>query len=70
MLLETPLDFVGNKPWDIYAHQDVRIELDARRTRDGTFPPGSQWTKNLLKPSPPKQPGHVIDTVPATLQQG
>ena len=40
------LDFAGDKQW-IELRGD-RIEIEAVRTREGTFPEGSQWTRNPI----------------------
>ena len=40
------LQFYGDKQW-IERGAD-RIEIDAVRTKDGTFPAGSQWTRNPI----------------------
>ena len=55
-----------------------RTELTAKRTTEGTFPPGSMWTANPLLP--PKEEdgdsnyghGHVIDkiAIPSSLEPG
>ena len=46
---QTPLDFVGNVQWAQYGlDRETRIEFVANRTRKGTYPPGSQWTKNPI----------------------
>jgi len=40
------LQFYGDKQW-IELGED-RIEIEAVRTREGTFPEGSQWTRNPI----------------------
>ena len=71
---QTPLDFVGDKQWVIYKMDDFRTELPALRTREGTFPPGSQWTRNPLHPKDDNnhKRGHIIDKVqvPEDLEPG
>ena len=50
---ETPLEFVGEEQWVVYGkdlHEEKRTELVANRTSIGTFPPGSTWTANPLRP--------------------
>ena len=50
---KTPLDFVGEEQWVVYAkdlHSGKRTEILANRTSTGTFPPGSMWTANPLRP--------------------
>ena len=54
-------------------HYHVRTEVDAKRTREGTYPPGAQWTRNPLNSTQPaKQHGYVMDLVqvPSNLQPG
>jgi len=41
----TPLSLVGDKQW-IQFDNGTRSEIPARRTTEGTFPAGSQWTRN------------------------
>merc|ERR1711970_834727 len=75
---DTVLDFVGDKQWVIYKHEDFRTEIAAKRTREGTYPPGSQWTKNPLRSTQVDdedldvEHGHVIDyiEVPPSLEPG
>ena len=46
---QTPLDFVGEKQWVQYGQDiDSRVEFFANRTNKGTYPKGSQWTKNPI----------------------
>ena len=48
---QTTLKFVGDKQW-IQASEpgrQNRTEIPARRTTNGTFPPGSQWTRNPVR---------------------
>jgi len=75
---ETPLDFVGDKQWVVYANQDHRTQISAKRTTEGTYPPGSMWTANPLVP-PHEESGNaahghgmIIDkvVVPENLQPG
>ena len=50
---KNPLDFVGEEQWVVYAkdlHSGKRTEILANRTSTGTFPPGSMWTANPLRP--------------------
>ena len=47
---KTTLDFVGDKQWVMYSQRQKRVEIDAMRTREGTFPSGSQWTRNPFNP--------------------
>jgi len=46
---QTPLNFVGDLQWVQYGtDESTRIEFVANRTRMGTYPKGSQWTKNPI----------------------
>jgi len=69
---EMTLDFTGDKQWVILHNEEHRKEVVAKRTREGTFPPGSQWTKNPLKSDGEVEHGHVIDyvEVPANIEPG
>lgn len=52
---QTPLDFVGDLQWVQYGtDENTRVEFIANRTRDGTYPARSQWTKD---PIPACYPG-------------
>lgn len=43
---ETPLDFYGDKQWAQEGFDiSTRVEFEARRTRVGTWPKKSQWTR-------------------------
>ena len=42
------LKFYGDKQWIEFG--DRRIEFEAVRTRNGTYPEGSQWTRNPIPP--------------------
>jgi len=80
---DTPLNFSGEKQWVSYGFeghpwQDDKEEITAKRTTQGTFPPGSMWTLNPIVP-PMEQggasgtnQGHVIDMVevPNDLEPG
>jgi len=78
---ETPLDFAGENQWVVYGKDQSsghRTEIPAKRTREGTFPPGSMWTANPLLP--PQEEGgdrryghgNVVDkvVVPEGLEPG
>lgn len=43
-----PLDFDGDMQWVQYGPNGTRTTFLANRTRQGTFPAGSQWTKNPI----------------------
>ncbi len=44
---QTPLDFVGDTQWAQWGeNESTRVAFAANRTREGTWPAGSQWTKN------------------------
>ena len=67
------LRFVGNKQWIILHNDEYRTEVVAKRTREGTFPPGFKWTKNPLNSRhSSEEHGHVIDyvEVPSYLDHG
>jgi len=42
------LDFAGDMQWVQYGPGGEKVEFMANRTREGTYPPGSQWTKNPI----------------------
>jgi len=43
------LDFVGDTQWIQYGKDKYpRMEIEAKRTRTGTYPAGSQWTRNPI----------------------
>jgi len=78
---QTPLEFVGEEQWVVYGkdlHEEKRTELVANRTFIGTFPPGSTWTANPLRPhdeeggSNELGHGQIIDfvKVPVDLKPG
>jgi len=81
---ETPLEFDGEDQWIAYGNPfsnwdaDHRIKVTARRTTDGTFPPGSMWTLDPILPkdeeggSVDTGHGHIIDQVkvPMDLEPG
>lgn len=72
----TTLDFVGDNQWVMYppTKKQKRVEIPAMRTREGTSPPGSQWTRNPFNPKDTtnKNRGTAIDQVqvPAYLEPG
>jgi len=46
---ETPLDFVGDTQWVQYGEDEKsRVAIPATRTKEGTYPEGSHWTKNPI----------------------
>lgn len=46
---QLPLGFVGDTQWiQLGGNESERREFPAMRTREGTFPKGSQWTKNPI----------------------
>ena len=47
----------------VYSGEEGRREVEARRTRDGTFPPGSEWTYNPVDEAGELRHGYVIDNV-------
>merc|ERR1719187_1406342 len=42
------LDFFGDKQWVQFEEYGEKTEVEALRTREGTFPEGSQWTRNPI----------------------
>jgi len=44
----TVLDFAGDLQWVEYGEGGEKVEFLANRTRTGTTPPGSQWTRNPI----------------------
>ena len=44
----TVLDFAGDLQWVQYGDGGEKVEFLANRTREGTFPPGSQWSRNPI----------------------
>ena len=42
------LDFFGDKQWVQFEKYGEKAEIEALRTREGTFPEGSQWTRNPI----------------------
>jgi len=44
----TVLDFSGDIQWVQYGEGGERVEFLANRTREGTYPPGSQWSRNPI----------------------
>ena len=47
---KTTLDFVGDKQWVMYSQKQKRVQIDAMRRKEGTFPSCSQWTRNPFNP--------------------
>jgi len=45
---KTVLDFVGDVQWVQYGEGGEQVEFPAKRTRVGTSPPGSHWTRNPI----------------------
>jgi len=45
-----PLEFYGDEQYVQYGEGGQRFAFKANRTRNGTFPKGSQWTKNPIAP--------------------
>jgi hypothetical protein len=56
---KTPLDFIGDTSYIQYTNGSGRFEIDATRTSNGTYPPGSMWTRN-----PIPNMGHGADPYP------
>jgi len=45
---QMPLNFHGDMQWVQYGEDGEKVEFLANRTRTGTFPEGSQWSKNPI----------------------
>jgi len=45
---QMPLQFAGDMQWVQYGEDGEKVEFLANRTTVGTFPPGSQWTKDPI----------------------
>uniref|UniRef100_A0A7M5WWF6 Uncharacterized protein n=1 Tax=Clytia hemisphaerica TaxID=252671 RepID=A0A7M5WWF6_9CNID len=46
---QIPLEFIGDKQWIQYGEDKTsRVEIEATRVTKGTYPEGSQWTKNPI----------------------
>ena len=45
---QTPLRFHGDSQWVEYGEGGPRVYFQANRTVEGTWPEGSQWTKNPI----------------------
>ena len=45
---QTPLNFHGDSQWVQYGEYGPKVEFLANRTTEGTWPEGSQWTKNPI----------------------
>ena len=66
------MDFVGDKQWVVFdAEPEKREEVNATRTREGTFPLNSQWTEVPLQWSD-RRPAQIFDyvEVPVNLEPG
>ena len=59
------LDFVGDHQWvEFNEKPDERVELPAVRTREGTFPPNSQWAKSPIEYNGERNSAsHIFDYV-------
>merc|ERR1712136_459334 len=66
---ETQLDFVGDLQWVQYGlDESTRVEFIANRTRVGTYPKGSQWTKDPIPACYPGGGYYELDGVCDELQ--
>jgi len=46
---QTPLEFSGDMQWVQFGDDvSTKIEFEAHRTKEGTFPEGSEWTRNPI----------------------
>jgi len=67
---QTPLKFASNKQWiQTGADESTKREFIANRTTKGTFPPGSEWTKNPV-PNCAGMGGGFFNEDPTTCPQG
>jgi len=81
----TPLTFSGDKQWVSYGNEhhdwesdEDKVEVTAKRTTEGTYPPGSMWTLDPIVPPMEEGgaygsgEGHVIENVevPMDLEPG
>jgi len=60
---KNPLDFHGKYVWVREKNEDEYTKVVAQRTRDGTYPAGSQWTKNPYIPPETREHGYIKDYV-------
>jgi len=66
---QTPLEFVGEMQWVQYGQDGERVEFRANRTRTGTYPKGSQWTKNPI-PACLSERGGMYENLPGCQESG
>jgi len=59
----TVLDFASDIQWVQYGEGGERVEFVANRTREGTFPPGSQWSRNPIPACIEPDGGYMQDNL-------
>ena len=67
---ETPLKFHGDTQWVQYGAEGPRVEFLANRTTKGTWPRGSQWTKNPIPACSGPDGGYFTEVEPHCLKTG
>ena len=65
----TPLKFHGDDQWVQYGDDGVKVVFKANRTSVGTWPPGSQWTKNPI-PACDRPDGGYFDVEAHCIEEG
>jgi len=65
----THLNFHGDTQWVQYGENGAKTYFQANRTREGTWPEGSQWTKNPI-PACLNPDGGWTDEQPGCAQSG
>lgn len=62
---QTPLDFAGDMQWAQWgADESTRVAFKANRTREGTWPTGSHWSKNPVPVCRDPSGGDVATSCP------
>lgn len=64
-----PLEFNGDMQWVQYGEGGSKVEFPANRTKTGTFPEGSHWTKNPI-PACGNIDGGWMENGPGCLDSG
>ena len=69
---ELNIFFLISQVWVREKDEDEFTKLNAQRTRNGTYPLGSQWTKNPLIPPETREHGYIKDmvNVPSNIEPG
>ena len=65
----SPLTFHGDSQWVQYGEGGEKISFLANRTTEGTWPEGSQWTKNPI-PACLNPDGGWMETAPGCPTSG